>query len=113
MIGERITVLRKRAKLSQEQLAKQLNVSASAIGMYEQGRREPSIGTLVELSQIFGVSLDYLITGSDASDRNIEKIAGVLFVLQADIPGVSDAVLLSEADLVRIVSVLQHGTTEH
>jgi transcriptional regulator with XRE-family HTH domain len=31
--------------------------------MYEQGRREPSVETLVELSQLFGVSLDYLITG--------------------------------------------------
>ena len=64
MVGERITVLRKRAKLSQEQLAKQLNVSASTIGMYEQGRREPSIRTLIALSQIFGVSLDYLLTVS-------------------------------------------------
>ena len=36
-------------------------VSPSAIGMYEQNRREPSAATLVALSQVFGVSTDYLL----------------------------------------------------
>ena len=44
-------------------MARRLNISASAVGMYEQGRREPSIEILVALSEEFGVSIDYLITG--------------------------------------------------
>lgn len=107
MVGERITVLRKRAKLSQEQLAKRLNVSASTIGMYEQGRREPSIRTLAELSKIFGVSLDYLITGSEVTDRHVQKTAGVLFILQADMPGVSDTILLNEEALRQVMQTLK------
>lgn len=107
MVGEHITVLRKRAKLSQEQLANQLNVSASTIGMYEQGRREPSIGTLVELSNIFSVSLDYLITGLEAADRHVQKTAGVLFILQADVPGVSGTILLNEETLRQVMQTLK------
>ena len=74
--------------------------------MYEQGRREPSIRTLVELSNIFGVSLDYLITGLDATDRHVQKTAGVLFVLQADISGVPDTILLNETDLEKVMFTL-------
>lgn len=75
--------------------------------MYEQGRREPSIRTLVELSKIFGVSLDYLITGLDATDRHVQKTAGVLFVLHADMPGVSDTILLNEEALRQVMQTLQ------
>ena len=65
MIAARICFLRKKAGLSQAMLAKKLNISASAEGMYEQGRRMPSLDLLVKFSTIFDVSLDYLITGSE------------------------------------------------
>ena len=42
MIGQRIAALRKDALMSQAELARELGVSPSAVGMYEQGRREPS-----------------------------------------------------------------------
>ena len=48
---------------SQAELAKKIGVSASAVGMYEQGRREPSLGLVVQLSQEFGVTTDYLLMG--------------------------------------------------
>ena len=65
MLARRIAELRIKKGLSQSQLADMLHVSASTVGMYEQGRRTPDIDMLVELSGAFGVSLDYLITGSD------------------------------------------------
>ena len=63
MLGPRIATLRRAAGLSQGDLAQRLQVSTSAIGMYEQGRREPSAEILVTLSRIFGVTVDYLLTG--------------------------------------------------
>lgn len=63
MIGSRIALLRHSAGLSQQELAKRLHVSPSALGMYEQGRREPSITTLIALSREFGVTVDYLLLG--------------------------------------------------
>lgn len=63
MLGTRIAELRRQAGLSQRELAAVLAVSTSAIGMYEQGRREPSADRLVALSRLFHVSTDYLLTG--------------------------------------------------
>ena len=63
MLGARIAALRRKQGLSQSYLAQQLGVSPSAIGMYEQGRREPSAALLVALARQFGVSTDYLLTG--------------------------------------------------
>lgn len=63
MMGLRIAALRKAAGWSQAELAGRLKISPSAVGMYEQGRREPALQTLAELSELFGVSIDYLVTG--------------------------------------------------
>lgn len=69
MLGSRIAAQRKRKGISQTQLAKRLHISAGAIGMYEQGRREPSADILVGLSKELGVSVDYLLTGMDYSRK--------------------------------------------
>lgn len=69
MIGQRIAELRKRKGISQAQLAACLGVSPSAVGMYEQGRREPGLDLLVALARTFHTSTDYLCTGmSNLSD---------------------------------------------
>ena len=63
MLGPRIAALRRSKKISQGELAKRLQVSPSAVGMYEQGRREPSAELLVRLARVLEVSVDYLLTG--------------------------------------------------
>ena len=63
MLGARIAALRRSAGFSQAELAKQLQISPSAVGMYEQGRREPSAQLLVDMARSFGVTTDYLLTG--------------------------------------------------
>ena len=68
-MGARIAALRRNAGLSQAELAQRLQVSASAMGMYEQGRREPSAQTLVTMAQALGVTTDYLLTGVPGPDQ--------------------------------------------
>ncbi len=63
MLGERMALLRRGRGWSQAELARQLHISPSAVGMYEQGRREPPLAALVEMAKVFGVSADYLLTG--------------------------------------------------
>lgn len=63
MLGARIAALRRQAGMNQAELAKQLKISPSSVGMYEQGRREPSADMLVVMARVFGVSVDYLLTG--------------------------------------------------
>lgn len=68
MLGTRIAALRREAGMSQAQLAALLGISPSAMGMYEQGRREPSLHLLGKMAEILKVSTDYLITGKPRSD---------------------------------------------
>ena len=67
MLGARIAALRRETDMSQAELAKRLKISASAVGMYEQGRREPALQTLVDMARIFGVTTDFLLTGKCAT----------------------------------------------
>ena len=65
MVGIRTALLRISKGWSQAELARRIGVSASAIGMYEQGRREPSLDLVVRLAQEFGVTTDYLLMGEE------------------------------------------------
>lgn len=47
--------------MTQNQLADQLNISRSTIGMYEKGAREPDYETLESIADIFNVDIDYLL----------------------------------------------------
>lgn len=57
--------LRTQKGLTQAELSKALQVSASSIGMYEQGRREPDNETLGRIANFFHVSTDYLLGRTD------------------------------------------------
>ena len=57
----RLKELRKKKQISQQKLAIDLNVSQAAISKYEQGLAEPDIRMLKEMSEYFGVSIDYLV----------------------------------------------------
>lgn len=75
MLARRITKLRKKYNMSQADLAKALNITPSAEGMYEQGRRIPGLNILIAMSEVFDVSLDYLITGKEHHHQNsIEQL---------------------------------------
>ncbi len=78
MIGTRMAALRKAAGLNQTQLAKILKVSNSAVGMYEQGRREPSLETLTAIADTFGVSIDFLVTGRPATEQEQEAMGTLI-----------------------------------
>ena len=77
MLGARIAALRRAAGWNQAELAGKLRISPSAVGMYEQGRREPSAQMLLELARVFEVSVDYLLTGEGCdSPELMEMIHG-------------------------------------
>lgn len=58
--------LREEKNMTQAELGKALEISPSAIGMYEQGRRTPDIPTLKKIASYFNVSLDYLLGNAPA-----------------------------------------------
>ena len=58
--------LREEKNMTQAELGKALEISPSAIGMYEQGRRTPDIPTVKKIASYFNVSLDYLLGNAPA-----------------------------------------------
>jgi len=60
-LGEKIQVLRKQSGMSQEQLAERITISRQAISRWELNESVPDVDNIVQLSQIFGVSTDYLL----------------------------------------------------
>lgn len=75
MKGNRIKLLREEKKIKQDELAKILSISPSAVGMYERDEREPNDEITLKLSEYFNVSTDYLLGKSDI--RNPEELKNI------------------------------------
>ena len=73
-IGNKILELRKKANLSQEQLAEKMHVTRQTISKWELNDTTPDIKQAKELSKIFNVSLDEL-TDNDIKDITVEKLS--------------------------------------
>lgn len=64
-IGSRIKELRRANNMTQDELAKKLDITRSAVGMYEQGVRRPDFEHMDALADMFNVSMDYLMGKTD------------------------------------------------
>lgn len=70
MFAKKIKSLRLEKNLTQEQLAKELGMSKSAISMYENGRRSPDLETAELIADYFNVNMDELVMRSEIKNRN-------------------------------------------
>ncbi len=65
-LGQRIKKLREERGWSQKHLGELMGgLAEPTISLYESGKRTPDIEKATQLAQIFNVSLDYLVLGSD------------------------------------------------
>lgn len=71
VFGRRLKELREEKDMKQSDLAKILECSSSAIGMYEQGRRYVDLDGLKKIAEYFDVSADYLIGRTDIKNLKI------------------------------------------
>ena len=78
MMGSRIAALRRERGLSQAELAAAIRVSPSALGMYEQGRREPSADTMVALARALDVTTDFLLTGQVTAPAEADALSRLI-----------------------------------
>lgn len=60
-IGQNIRFLRKSKKMSQTELAEQLGLNMASLSTYERERSEPTISTLAQIAEFFGISIDDLV----------------------------------------------------
>ena len=76
-IAKNITELRKQHGMTQLQLAEKLNYSDKAISKWERGESVPDVAVLVEIAELFSVTLDYLVkdehTEADTKPQSEEE----------------------------------------
>lgn len=74
---EKLYELRRAAGLSQEELAERLNVSRQAVSKWENGAAQPELSKLVELSRLYGVSVDELLSLEEAEKGDAKAASSV------------------------------------
>jgi transcriptional regulator with XRE-family HTH domain len=79
-IGKRIAQLRKAAGLSQDQLGEQMRthdkpsgLTKQAVLSWEKDRNQLTVDQVVRLSEIFGVSIEYIISGKESGGAEIQQ----------------------------------------
>jgi transcriptional regulator with XRE-family HTH domain len=68
--GKRIHALRKKHGMTQEELAEKIGVNASFLSRVERGTKSCSVDMLVNLSEVFSTTLDYLVLGKNAPETS-------------------------------------------
>ena len=109
-LGERIYKLRTEKEMSQGDLADALEVSRQSISKWETNGSVPELDKLVKLSEIFGVSLDELVTGKETEQQDKKDEPEVMTALQAEpkIVYVEKTVIpsISAAQILGIILIL-------
>ena len=74
-VSEKIQFYRKKAGLSQEELARMLFVSRQTVSLWETGQTLPTIDNLIRLREIFGVSLDAILCDdTNEADNTVDSL---------------------------------------
>ena len=90
MVAERIKYLREQKGLTQSDLARQLGITRSSVNAWEMGISVPSTQYIVELSNIFKVSTDYLlgversasISVAGLTEKDVQYVRGLIAHLE-------------------------------
>ena len=74
-IGKLIAEKRKENKLTQEQLAEQLNISKNAVSKWERGINLPDVSIMQDLCKILNITLNELFIGEKILDEKYKEVA--------------------------------------
>lgn len=110
MLGDRIKLLREEKHLKQEELAKDLSVAPSTIGMYETNKRQPNNDLIIKLAKYFNVSTDYLLGKSDIRNPEEHIKQEFEFAYHKEMEGLSDEEI---ADALRFYKQIKYGNKEN
>ena len=72
-LGTRIKIIRLNSGYKQKELADKLNITASLLSMYEQGKREPSVSFLKTFCDYFHISLSQFFIFVENVDQSVNK----------------------------------------
>ena len=75
IFSEKLQLIRKNKGLTQEELAERLDVSRQAVARWESGQVYPDISNLIQISNLFNVTVDYLVKDKDCIVNCIDGIS--------------------------------------
>lgn len=127
ILADKIIDLRKKSGWSQEELAERMDVSRQSISKWESAQSVPDMARILRLSELFGVSTDYLLkddrgqeegialpdTGSMARSVSMEEASGFLRIRERNAAAVAVGVMLcilSPAALILLGGAREYGT---
>ena len=107
IFSEKLQILRKNKGLTQEVLAEKLNVSRQAVAKWESGQAYPDISNLIQISNLFNVTVDYLVRDGEcmmqiSSGENPDLEELIKFRLEANVN--TYAAFMNEVDSTRLDS---------
>lgn len=84
--GDILKILRKNKKMTQSDLAKQLNVDRSTIGKWENDSSTPDFQKLLKIASFFDVETDFLLGNYKGKRRKeiMEKIVHIIYDLTSE-----------------------------
>ncbi len=77
-IGDKLKNARLDKKLTQEEVAEKLFVSRQSISNWENNKTYPDIGNVIALSDLYQISLDELLKGSDNFMKHLEESTDIV-----------------------------------
>ena len=106
-LGERIAAFRNAQKLSQGDLAEKLNVSRQSVSKWETNTSVPELDKLLQLSELFGVTLDELVRGNTAEEKTAPEPVQTQVIVQQTMntQKIIGLILLATALFIGILSV--------
>lgn len=108
--GNNLKKLRNKAGMTQKKLAYELDVSPSAVGMYEHGRRKPDYEMLIKVSRLFSVSIDSLVGNTDISNEATDIIKEMRTKILNGNNITLNGVLMSKEEREQLLSAIEIAT---
>lgn len=110
---ERIISARKKAGLTQEQLAATIGVKRAVISKYETGAIEPSISQLQKISDALNVSISYLLGANDDPDKSSFNSVAFDLAIREHIIQEKELIEDSKSNLALRLSAIEKAKASH
>lgn len=94
--SEKIYMLRTKARLTQDDMADKFGVSRQTIYKWENGVTYPEVDKIIKISEVFNVSIDYLLKDSikgKVKEKNMEKAVLQFLGIAQDMDKISETVI--------------------
>lgn len=101
-VGQRISELRNKYGMTQDQLAEKINVNRVTIASYERGAYKPSTTAIEKIAYVFNTTVDYLLGKDDPSAKPPISDDDIKFAVFGD-PDVTDEQYEEIKKIARII----------